>query len=73
MRTLGGRKYVDFSPHEDIEEAFDLNADPFEMNNLAARAASPPPWIAELRARLAVLRNCSEEVCRSPAPGAGAE
>ena len=73
VRTLDGHKYVDFSPYEDIEEAFDLNADPFEMTNLA-RAASPPPWIAELRARLAVLRNCSQDVCRSPAPrGAGRE
>ena len=52
VRTLNGHKCIDISPHEDIEEAFDLNVDPFEINNLA-RAASQPSWIAELRARLA--------------------
>ena len=67
VRTASGLKYVDFSPHEQIEEAFNLTADPFEMRNLAASASTAPPWIDSLRARLAVLRNCSLEACWSGA------
>ena len=64
VRTASGLKLVDFSPYENIEEAFDLTADPWEMTNLAASAA-PPPWLDTLRGRLAALRNCSLQECWS--------
>jgi N-acetylglucosamine-6-sulfatase len=78
VRTLD-KKYVDFSAgatnypnavsSEDIQEAFDLIKDKYEMKNLASKqqltSASPPVWIATLKARLAQLRGCAEESCRT--------
>ena len=70
MRTAAGLKLVDFSSRtlyanvnsEEMEEAFNLTADPWEMKNLAKDPASQP-WVGRLRARLAVLRNCSQAEC----------
>ena len=70
VRTADGLKLVDFSNRtvypnansEDIEEAFNLTADPWEMNNLAKDPASQP-WVNRLRARLAELRNCNKAGC----------
>ena len=62
VRTASGLKYVDFRPYEDIEEAFNVTADPYEMNNLATDPAAQP-WVDRLRARLAVLRNCTQDEC----------
>ena len=62
VRTADNLKYVDFRPFEDIEEAFNLTADPYEMVNLAKDPASQP-WINTLRARLHVLKNCTQEEC----------
>lgn len=62
VRTLDGLKYVDFRPYEDIEEAFNTTADPFEMHNLIEDPAAQE-WVTQLRARLAVLRNCSLDEC----------
>ena len=78
VRTLD-KKYVDFSASatnfpntfssEDIQEAFDLAKDQYEMENLASKKklafSSPPVWIAALKARLAQLRNCTEASCRA--------
>eukprot|EP00038_Savillea_parva_P026063 m.51112 g.51112 ORF g.51112 m.51112 type:complete len:719 (+) comp7286_c0_seq1:47-2203(+) len=62
VRTLTGLKYVDFRPYEDIEEAFNVTADPYEMHNLA-KDADAQVWVNELRARLNVLRNCTQSEC----------
>jgi len=62
VRTADGLKYVDFRPYEDIEEAFNLTADPYEMHNLAKDPASSG-WVEALRARLQVLRNCTQAQC----------
>jgi N-acetylglucosamine-6-sulfatase len=62
VRTVTGLKYVDFRPYENIEEAFNLTADPFEMTNLAIDTASQS-WVNTLRARLNVLRNCTLDGC----------
>ena len=62
VRTADNLKYVDFRPYEEIEEAFNLTADPYEMVNLAKDPASQS-WIDVLRSRLQVLRNCTLEEC----------
>lgn len=62
VRTSSNLKYVDFRPYEDIEEAFNLTADPHEMVNLANDPASQP-WVNVLRARLQVLKNCTQDEC----------
>ena len=69
VRTSDGLKYISFRDAiysggngEDIEEAFNLTADPWEMNNLANDARSQP-WVSRLRARLRTLRNCSRTQC----------
>lgn len=72
VRTADGLKLVDFSSRirtlyanvnsEEIEEAFNLTADPWETHNLASDPASQPR-VNRLRARLAVLRNCSQAEC----------
>jgi len=67
--AAAGHKYVDFSPYEEIQEAFDLQNDPYEMTKLVGpgrKGIEPPPqWVAKLTKRLAALRNCSEDSCRS--------
>eukprot|EP00041_Stephanoeca_diplocostata_P019717 m.428607 g.428607 ORF g.428607 m.428607 type:complete len:603 (+) comp21380_c1_seq4:98-1906(+) len=62
VRTIENLKYVDFRPYENIEEAFNITADPFEMHNLINDSASQG-WIHDLRQRLAELRNCSQAGC----------
>eukprot|EP01043_Picozoa_sp_COSAG02_P086798 COSAG02_NODE_24191_length_695_cov_1.295302_1_plen_76_part_00 len=56
---------------EEIQEAFDLESDPYEMTNLVGpgrKGIEPTPqWVAKLTKRLAALRNCSEASCRSTA------
>ena len=62
IRTVEGLKYVDFRPHEDIVEAFNLTADPFEMINLANDPGSQA-WVAHLDAKLQQYRNCTGTEC----------
>ena len=65
VRTASDLKLVDFRPHEDFEEAFNLTADPYEMVNLASDPASQP-WVEQLRERLRLLRNCTQASCWDP-------
>ena len=65
VRTATGLKYVDFRPYEDIEEAYNVTEDPYEMKNLANDPAAKE-WVDRLRARLQVLRNCTQDECWRP-------
>ena len=69
MPGSSGLKYVNFNNAvhangygEQFEEAFNLTADPWEMNNLALDE-NAQAWVGKLRARLQVLRNCSMAEC----------
>ena len=62
VRTADGLKYVDFAPYEEIQEAYNATADPWETRNLIKDPAAQG-WIAQLRSRLAVLRNCTGAAC----------
>ena len=52
-------KYVEFESGQ--SELFDLEADPYELENVAGTRAAD---VAALSARLSVLRACAEEGCR---------
>jgi hypothetical protein len=43
-------------------QAFNLTADPHEMKNLVHDPAAQE-WISTLRARLQVLKNCTQDEC----------
>lgn len=44
------------------KELYDLRADPYQLNNLAAKA--DPALLKELAARLHELQTCAAEKCR---------
>jgi N-acetylglucosamine-6-sulfatase len=53
-------KYVEHETGE--KELYDLEADPYELDNLYESA--DPSLLEDLKARLDALRSCSEEGCR---------
>jgi N-acetylglucosamine-6-sulfatase len=53
-------KYVEYNNGE--KELYDLRADPYELDNVYNSA--DPSLLANLKARLEVLKDCSEEGCR---------
>ncbi|HET9209127.1 MAG TPA: sulfatase, partial [Thermoanaerobaculia bacterium] len=65
---MNGLKYVEYGTGE--REVYDLNRDPDERNNLAARMK--PAWLARMSSLARALGACSAERCReleaSPPP-----
>jgi N-acetylglucosamine-6-sulfatase len=63
IRTSDGRKYVEYSGG--FRELYDLNTDPFELDN-SYDATSPP---MDLVTRLEALKNCAGATCRAAEDG----
>ncbi|MCI0477054.1 MAG: hypothetical protein L0Y55_12465, partial [Anaerolineales bacterium] len=53
--------YVEYANGE--KELYDLRADPYQLNNLAAKA--DPTLLRELAARLRELQTCAGDKCRA--------
>ena len=58
--TETGWKYVEYG--DGFKELYDLNADPYELQNIAG---SQPVLEAALHERLNLLKTCKGSVCRS--------
>jgi N-acetylglucosamine-6-sulfatase len=54
-------KYVEYATGE--RELYDLQADPFELDNLLGPGAQPPAIAATLRAELGAIRSCAGNPC----------
>ena len=53
-------KYVEYETGE--KELYDLQDDPYELESL--HESADPALVEDLKARLEVLKSCSEEGCR---------
>jgi N-acetylglucosamine-6-sulfatase len=61
IRTSAGELYVEY-PRTGEKELYDLESDPYQLNNAYEKA--DPALIADLEARLEVLKGCAREECR---------
>ena len=53
-------KYIEYDTG--IKELYDLEADPYELESI--HESADPALVEDLKARLEVLKSCSEEGCR---------
>jgi len=63
IRTSDGRKYIEYAGS--FKELYDLNADPYELNNSYAANSSP----ADLATRLQALKGCAGSTYRAAEDG----
>ncbi len=63
IRTSAGSKYIEYAGG--FKELYDLNADPYELNNSYAANSSP----ADLITRLQALKGCAGSTCRAAEDG----
>jgi N-acetylglucosamine-6-sulfatase len=63
VRSNEGRVYVEYASGDSAgdKELYDIREDPYQLNNLMDDGANP----AYLRERLAALKACSGDACRS--------
>ena len=62
VRTTGD-KYIQYQELEHMNELYDLEKDPHQLDSLAATA--DPGLLARLSSRLSQLKSCAGESCRS--------
>jgi N-acetylglucosamine-6-sulfatase len=63
IRTSDGRKYIEYG--DGFKELYDLNTDPYELNNSYDANSAP----ADLATRLQALKDCASATCRTAEDG----